>query len=108
MRAVSALLCLLVVACQKGPTVDKTYQRDIANLCDAERLSGALDSPEGGRAPMVAAWLGENIVTQEARDFLARLAGMPGTEKAAALRNEGRRVEIGHCALADTWAPAPN
>jgi hypothetical protein len=100
---------LAITACQKGeagsapPNVDPNYRDDIGRICDAEKLSGADDQPEGARQMAIAQWLGPAIQTEQAHAFLASIAEIQGADKAQKLRDEAKRVGFTDCALASTW-----
>jgi hypothetical protein len=101
------IAALALAACHKdspsAPPVDPAYKTDISHLCDAEALSGADQQPEGARQLAIAEWLGPNIHTQDARNFLGSLTQIQGADKAKALRDEAAKVGLPGCALADTW-----
>ena len=101
------IAALALAACHKdspaAPPVDPAYRTDISHLCDAESLSGADQQPEGTRQLTIAEWLGPNIHTQPARDFLAGLVSVDGAAKGQKLRDEAKKVGLESCALADTW-----
>src|SRR6185436_17338260 len=64
-----------VLGCQRGagstpPPATEQYRVDIENLCEVVARSGADKLPAGERAPTIATWLGANLATQEAHDFL--------------------------------------
>ena len=79
------------------------YRSDIANLCDVVARSGADKLPPGERAPTIATWLGGNLRTQEAHDYLIAIQPLVGDPKAAALEAEAARVGLVGCALAAEW-----
>lgn len=100
------------IACQRGagstpPAVSEQYRSDIENLCDVVARSGADRLPAGERAPTIATWLGGNLRTQEAHDYLIRIQPLVGEPKAAALEAEAARVGLPRCALASEWRTAP-
>lgn len=101
------LLLLLLVGCQSGaesgPGVSAAYKKDVARICDVEKLAGVADRPGENAQLLTAMWLGENLETTEARDFLATLSPMPPVEKANALRSEAKKAGLADCALASTW-----
>jgi hypothetical protein len=99
MRGILVVACF-VAACQTGTS---TYAQDIARLCDAIRLSGASDKHGQERQLVVAMWLGKNLETPEAHDFLVRIQPLEGSAKASALEDEARRVGHANCPLADLW-----
>ena len=82
------------------------YKSDIANLCDAVRLSGASDKASDERWTHVAMWLGPNIKTTEGHDFLVAIQPLRGVVKALALETESTRVGLATCALAEEWRAA--
>jgi hypothetical protein len=106
------LAAFTMAACQKGEDgssqsqqrpVETPYAQDIARICDAEKLSGALEQEEGARVLTVAQYLGSAIETEEARNFLAELTGFVGADKGKRLRDEAKRAGLAGCPLADTW-----
>lgn len=101
------VVLFVFAACQKdaapASTVDPTYRADVERICEVERLSGSLDRPDENPQYVTAMWLGENIQTQAARDFLAELSPLTGADKAKRLREESKRVGLGSCVLAATW-----
>ena len=106
----SVLLALALVGCKSNkptppparPVLD-AYRTDIANLCDAVKLSGADKVQDDQRIPLIAMWLGPNIKTQEGRDFLVHIQPLTGEPKAKALEDEAHRVGLSGCALAAEW-----
>jgi hypothetical protein len=94
---------LVVVGCQHGPTVSAEYRADIANLCDAVKLSGADKVADDGRIAIIAMWLGPNIHTQEGHDFLVAIQPLQGNDKAKRLDDEAHRVGLDSCALSAEW-----
>jgi hypothetical protein len=101
------LLLVALAACQdgtsSGPAVSVAYKKDVERICDVEKLAGVADHPGENHQLLTAMWLGENLETSEARDFLATLSPMPPAEKANALRDEAKRAGLSGCALAATW-----
>jgi len=94
--------------CQSGTTeklderpVSASYREDIGRLCDVIRLSGADERPEGERMYLTAQWLGDNLQTQEGRDFLVTF--QQSQDKAATLLAEAKRVGVESCPLAALW-----
>ena len=112
-RFAYAFAALCALGCQRGagstpPAVSEQYRVDIENLCDVVARSGADKLPAGERAPTIATWLGGNLQTRDAHDYLIRIQPLTGEPKAAALEAEAARVGLAHCALADEWrAPRP-
>ena len=119
-------LALLACACQSGdgkekaaaPTaeppnttivqlpkaqVTDAYRADITTLCDVVRLSGADQKAKDERGPIVAMFLGPALKTAEAREFLAAIQPLQGDAKVVALENEGKRVGLAKCELANEW-----
>jgi hypothetical protein len=107
------LLAVLVVsACQsddkpaKQPAVvaaaadDKAYAEDIGRFCDSMALSGADKMEKLERVAPHAKWLGENLKTRAAQDFLVKTAPLKGAERADAYEAEAKRVGLPGCALA--------
>ena len=104
------IACLTVVAgCQRsgGSTVSETYRADIERVCNVVARSGADQLPADERMLAIATWLGSNLETGEAHDYLVRIQPLTGEPKAAALEAEARRVGLSRCALAAEWRGAP-
>jgi hypothetical protein len=102
------LLFVALAGCQEGassggPSVSVAYKKDVERICDVEKLAGIADHPGENHQLITAMWLGENLETAEARDFLANLSPMPPADKANALRAEAKRAGLSGCALAATW-----
>ena len=86
------------------PAVDAAaYAADIANLCNVMELSGAKDYPEGQNIVPMAEFLGANIKTQAAKDFMIRVQPLAGEAHAAALDAEATSVGLSGCALSAVW-----
>jgi hypothetical protein len=112
-----SLLCLLAIgACGSSKSdADKasattpkdeatlSYHDDVRRICNAEELSGALAEEENRRSMVVAMWLGSNLVTQQARDLLAKQAPLPPAEKRALLLGEARAAGLDACKTAEAW-----
>ena len=79
------------------------YAADIANLCNVMELSGAKDYPEGQNIVPMAEYLGKNIKTQAAKDFMIRVQPLAGEAHAAALDAEATSVGLSGCALSAVW-----
>src|SRR5690349_12539544 len=105
----SSCLAVALAACQEGqprqqvtdttsstvitlpkPQVTEAYRADITTLCDVVRLSGADQKPKDERWPVIAMWLGPQIKTNEARDFLVAIQPLRGEAKALALETEAK------------------
>jgi hypothetical protein len=104
---IAALGATLGAGCQRGtepaaPPSD-LYRQDIARLCDVVAASGADQRTDNDRAYTIATWLAAHLETQEARDYLVRIAPITGEPKAEALETEARRVGLARCALAAEW-----
>lgn len=102
------LLFVALAGCQEGASsggssASVAYKKDVERICDVEKLAGISDRPGENHQLITAMWLGENLETAEARDFLANLSPMPPAEKANALRSEAKRAGLPGCALAATW-----
>ena len=79
------------------------YAADIANLCNVMERSGAKDYPEGQNIVPMAEFLGANIKTQAAKDFMIRVQPLAGEAHAAALDAEATSVGLSGCALSAVW-----
>ena len=108
-----ALLALLVLtACQSDektaakpaaappPASDKLYAEDIRKLCDSMALSGADKLEKLERVAPHSKWLGENLKTKAAQQFLISTQPLKGEAKATAFEAEAKRVGLSGCALA--------
>ena len=101
---------LVVCACQsdeksakQAETVaraDQTYADDIRKLCDSMSLSGADKMEKLERVGPHSKWLGENLKTKAAQQFLIGLQPLQGEAKASALEAEAKRLGQTGCALA--------
>ncbi|HTR49471.1 MAG TPA: hypothetical protein VMJ10_02115 [Kofleriaceae bacterium] len=112
----SVALVLALAACQRGDAgssasappavshaqVTDAYRADITRLCDCVHLSGA-DQLTGDRSTAIAIWLGSNITTSDAHQFLVQIQPLEGEPKARALEAEAHRVGLTGCALASEW-----
>jgi len=85
-----------------GP-IAEDYKADIENLCDVMKRSGADQLEPGARNPTIAMWLGPNIKTTAAHQFLVQIQPLQGADKANALEAEAKRVGISECPLAADW-----
>ncbi len=98
------LLVLVFVGCQSGKSAKpQAYVEDLERICNAEAMSGAGELDPNGRSLFVATWLANNLVTQEARDLMAKQAPLPPKQKAALLRAEAKEAGLPGCPTADTW-----
>ena len=107
-----ALLLLVLAACQSDekssskpaaappPASDKLYAEDIQKLCDSMALSGADKLEKLERVAPHAKWLGENLKTKAAQQFLISTQPLKGEAKASAFESEAKRVGLSGCALA--------
>jgi hypothetical protein len=120
----TAFFVLAAAACQSGEAketpagnttviqlpkaqVSDAYRADITTLCDVVHLSGADQKPKDERWPIIAMFLGPQIKTNEAHEFLVAIQPLQGEAKALALETEAKRVGLASCALANEWrAPA--
>jgi len=116
-----AALAVALAACQRGDAgssasapppapashaqVTDAYRADITRLCDCVHLSGA-DKLSGDRSTAVAIWLGSNLATTDAHQFLVQIQPLEGEPKAQALEAEAHRVGLTGCALASEWRTA--
>src|SRR5689334_15083209 len=66
------------------------YRADIATLCDVIKLSGADQKPKDERWTAVAMYLGPQIKTPAAHEFLIGIQPLKGEQKAAALDYEAK------------------
>jgi len=87
----------------KPPAVPEVYRADIENLCDAVTRSGAAQRPADEHALIIATWLGGQLKTEEAHQYLVRIQPLTGDAKADALEAEAQRVGLARCALAGEW-----
>lgn len=112
MRTIT-LAVIVLAACQSDKTsgdrapAPTDYHADIAKICDVEKLSGADAEETTARSIIAAEWLGRNIKTQEARDFLAKVAQLGAADKAKALRAEAARAGLDACPTASAWETLP-
>jgi hypothetical protein len=90
-----------LAACRGG---SDPLAQDLARLCDCERLSGAAEQPPEQRMYTIAQWLGAELKTDEARQFLAQFQRTAPGERAALLRVEASHHGLSSCPLADTWS----
>lgn len=79
---------------------DKAYAEDFQRLCDSMALSGADKMEKLERVAPHSKWLGENLKTREAQQFLISTQPLKGEAKAAAFEAEAKRVGLSGCALA--------
>lgn len=79
---------------------DQTYADDIKRLCDSMSLSGADKLEKLERVAPHSKWLGENLQTRDAQQFLVRIQPLKGEAKASALEAEAQRLGLSGCALA--------
>ena len=87
---------------------DKTYAEDIGRLCDSMSLSGADKLEKLERVAPHSKWLGENLKTKAAQQFLIKTAPLKGEARAAAYEAEAKRVGLSGCALAAEFrSPQP-
>ena len=106
-RGVKALFFVALLAgCQRGeadrPPPPTGYAADIARICDVVRLADA-DKDPGARQLTIAMWLGANLQTAEARQFLVKIQPYQPGPKADALVAEAKRNGLDDCALAAEW-----
>jgi outer membrane protein assembly factor BamD (BamD/ComL family) len=83
-----------------APSDDKLYAEDIQKLCDSLALSGADKLEKLERVAPHSKWLGENLKTRAAQQFLVSTQPLKGEAKASALEAEAKRVGLSGCALA--------
>ncbi len=96
------LVALVFVGCHSGKSAkSKAYVEDLERICNAEAMSGADELDQDGRSLFIAVWLANNLVTQEARDLMAKQARLPPKEKAALFRAEAREAGLPDCPIAD-------
>ncbi|HEY4180050.1 MAG TPA: hypothetical protein VGM90_24575 [Kofleriaceae bacterium] len=114
-------LCAAVtlVACQKGEAsenapsskvgpvsnVSTEYTKDIENLCDSIKRSGAEKEDAEARQLLIANWLAANLKTDDAHKFLVHIQPMEGNAKAQVLEDEAKRLGLAGCPLANEWKP---
>lgn len=108
LRATSAaLVSIALFACrpsERKPVEKTQYALDIEQICHAEERSGALAQDPSVRSVSVASWLAVNLVTDESRAFLGRLAAMPPAEKAATLGAEAVKQGVDPCPMVTVWS----
>ena len=85
------------------PAVTDGYRADFHTLCDVVHLSGADQRASEERWPIIAMYLGQQIKTDEAHDFLVAIQPLAGEAKALALETESRRVGLSSCPLVAEW-----
>ena len=106
-RGVKGLFFVALFAgCQGGeagkPPPPQGYAADIGRICDVVRLADA-DKDPGARQVTIAMWLGANLTTTEAREFLVKIQPLVGAAKGDALVAEAKRNGLDDCALAAEW-----
>ena len=100
-------------ACQSGTTekskeqVSAGYRDDISRLCNVMHLSGADEQAPEERVYTTANWLGNNLETQQGRDFLVTFTQAQDKDKPQTLLAEATRVGVAPCPLADHWQRQP-
>jgi len=115
------VLCaaLTLAACQQGEAsqnapsskvgpvsnVSTDYAKDIENLCDSLKRSGADKEDAEARQLLIANWLAANLKTEDSRKFLVHIQPMVGDAKAQALEDEAKRLGLTGCPLAAEWRP---
>jgi hypothetical protein len=82
------------------------YQRDVERICDVVTRAGAAGLSRNDQTYLTATWLSQNLESDDARGFLARIRSLDGAAKADALDGEARRAGLTRCALADDWRQA--
>jgi len=102
---------IALLGCQRDggrapAAVPAAYRQDIDNLCDAVARSGAAARPAAEHPLLIAQWLGANLTTDEAHQFLVKIQPLEGEPKAAALEAEATRIGLPGCALAGVWRAA--
>jgi hypothetical protein len=109
-RWILAVGTVFMSACQSGSNekpegmpITAGYRADIADLCNVMHLSGADEQSPDERVYTTAHWLGNNLETQQGRDFLVTFTQAADEDKPAVLLAEAKRVKIDHCPLADYW-----
>jgi len=79
------------------------YAKDIDDLCDSVKRSGADQLDVSAHALTIANWLAANLRTPDSRKFLIKIQPLIGVAKADALDAEAKRVGLASCALAAQW-----
>jgi hypothetical protein len=113
-RWILAVGTMLMSACQSG-TNDKPesaaitagYRADISRLCNVMHLSGADEQAPEERVYTTANWLGNNLETQQGRDYLVTFTQASDPDKPKTLLAEAKRVGVSPCPLADHWQGQP-
>jgi len=102
-----AAVLLTFAACgpEKQKPAEKTpYAVDIEQICHAEQRSGALEQDPSMRSVQVASWLASNLVTDDSRALLGRLAAMAPKQKAETLAAEAKKLGIEPCPMVTVWS----
>jgi hypothetical protein len=108
-RRMSRIACAAVVAaaliagCKKTPHEESPYASDIRKLCNVMTLSGAGSATERQKPLLTAQWLGANIQTKEAHDFMIKVRELDGEARAKAYEDEAKKVGIDDCPIASEW-----
>ena len=79
------------------------YAKDIDDLCDSVKRSGADQLDVSAHALTIANWLAAHLRTPDSRKFLIKIQPLIGVAKADALDAEAKRVGLTGCALAAQW-----
>ncbi len=83
--------------------LDPGYGRDVDRFCFTEERADVLHIETTTRGLLAAEWLGKNLETDKAREFLVSLTRVSSAEKAKRLRHEGARAGLSGCPTADAW-----
>jgi hypothetical protein len=113
MKRLYLLALVAAVACQSSDkeapitAVDAAYKADIEALCDVVNRSGTAGMDVNDRTMKIATWLGSNLQTKDARQFLAKIRPIKGPAKGDAIDAEAKRLGIAACPLAAEWRAVP-
>ena len=108
-RGMSRIACAAVVAaalfagCKKTPHEESPYAGDIRKLCNVMKLSGADVAKDPQKPLLTAQWLGANIQTKEAHEFMIKIQELEGEQRAKAYEEEAKKVGLDDCPIATEW-----
>jgi hypothetical protein len=100
---VAGALSVALFGCKKTPHEDSAYASDIRKLCNVMKLSGADVAKDPQKPLLTAQWLGANIQTKEAHQFMIKIQELDGEARAKAYEDESKKLGIDECPLASEW-----